>query len=86
MPPGTIVHPRRIETARSTTLTRAIKIDGHASLSQCAAMAKPAGPPCLEEHESTFVVGPECTVTVDDYFNLIADIVFDRPIPTGDKQ
>jgi N-methylhydantoinase A len=44
------------------------------------------GPAAFEERESTFVVGPECTVTVDDYFNLIADIVFDRPIPTGDKQ
>jgi N-methylhydantoinase A len=37
------------------------------------------GPAAFEERESTFIVGPDCTVTVDDHFNLIADIAFDHP-------
>jgi N-methylhydantoinase A len=35
------------------------------------------GPAAFEERESTFIAGPECTVTVDDHWNLIADIDFD---------
>jgi N-methylhydantoinase A len=41
------------------------------------------GPAAFEERESTFIVGPECTVTVDDRWNLIADIDSDNPLPSG---
>jgi N-methylhydantoinase A len=37
------------------------------------------GPAAFEERESTFIVGPGCTVTVDDHWSLIADIGFDEP-------
>jgi N-methylhydantoinase A len=37
------------------------------------------GPAAFEERESTFIVGPECAVTVDDHWNLIADIDSDNP-------
>ncbi|HEV7443438.1 MAG TPA: hydantoinase/oxoprolinase family protein, partial [Steroidobacteraceae bacterium] len=40
------------------------------------------GPAAFEERESTFIVGPECTVTVDDHWNLIADIDSDNPSPS----
>ena len=40
------------------------------------------GPAAFEERESTFIVGPECTVTVDDHWNLVADIDFDGPSPS----
>jgi N-methylhydantoinase A len=33
-----------------------------------------AGPAVFEERESSFNVGPDCIVAVDDNFNLIADI------------
>jgi N-methylhydantoinase A len=32
------------------------------------------GPAVFEERESSFVVGPDCVVTVDEHFNLVADI------------
>ncbi len=38
-----------------------------------------AGPCLIEERESTCVVGPQDTVTVDDRFNLIAELDFAAP-------
>jgi N-methylhydantoinase A len=40
------------------------------------------GPAAFEERESTFVVGPDCAVSVDDHWNLIADIDSDNPSPS----
>jgi N-methylhydantoinase A len=41
------------------------------------------GPAAFEERESTFIAGPECTVTVDDHWNLIADVDFHDPSASG---
>ncbi|QBY56197.1 hydantoinase/oxoprolinase family protein [Cupriavidus oxalaticus] len=38
-----------------------------------------AGPAVFEERESSFSVGPDCTVTVDQNFNLVADIEASEP-------
>ena len=35
------------------------------------------GPAVFEERESSFIVGPDCTVTVDRDFNLIAEFQAD---------
>ncbi len=35
-----------------------------------------AGPAIFEERESSFAVGPDCNVSVDPQFNLVADIAF----------
>ncbi len=52
-----------------------------------AAGTRFAGPAVIEERESTVVVGPDATVTVDPHLNLIIDIEYETAIgPKGKKQ
>lgn len=45
-----------------------------------------AGPAVIEERESTVVVGPDATVTVDPHLNLIIDISYHRDTEKGENQ
>jgi len=42
------------------------------------------GPAIFEERESSFAIGPDCRVEVDNDFNLVAHILTEPPVSAGD--